>query len=130
MFQGDNAGPHQDAAYVRGVTDYCNQKGWHWEPQAPQMPHMNVLDLSVFPCMSRRHIQLCRENGGGSQVLQNDAIWENAQSTWATLPNEKIASGYIHAYRMAAKVIKANGNNDFLRAGSDEGLHTGIGKIF
>ena len=93
------------------------------------MPHMNVLDLSVFPCMSRRHIELCRQNGG-PQVLQNDKIWENAQNVWATLPNQKIASGYIHAYRIAAKVIKSSGNNDFLRAGSAEGLHTGIGKDF
>ena len=48
VFQGDNAGPHQDATYVNAVTSYCEAKGWHWEPQAPQMPHMNVLDLSVF----------------------------------------------------------------------------------
>ena len=48
VFQGDNAGPHQNATYVNAVTSYCEAKGWHWEPQAPQMPHMNVLDLSVF----------------------------------------------------------------------------------
>ena len=50
VFQGDNAGPHQDATYVNTVKQYCNDRGWYWEPQAPQMPHMNVLDLSVFPC--------------------------------------------------------------------------------
>ena len=129
VFQGDNAGPHQDAAYIKGVTDYCNDKGWHWEPQAPQMPHMNVLDLSVFPCMSRRHIELSRKNGD-AQVLPNDQIWSNAETVWANLPNEKIASGYVHAYRVAEKVIKAKGSNKFLGAGSDEGLHAGIRKDF
>jgi hypothetical protein len=133
VFQGDNAGPHQDAKYVKGVTDYCNQKGWHWEPQAPQMPHMNVLDLSVFPGMSRRHIEACRENSD-YQVLPNDAIWKNADKVWDNLPNAKIASGYIHAYRMAEKVIKANGGNGFLGAAgsgdSGDGLHVGISKDF
>jgi hypothetical protein len=56
IFQGDNAGPHQDKAHIKFVTEYCTEKGWHWEPQAAQMPHMNVLDLSVFPSMSRSHI--------------------------------------------------------------------------
>jgi hypothetical protein len=64
VFQGDNAGPHIDAAYLAGIKGHCETKGWYWEPQASQMPHMNVLDLSVFPCMSRRHIQKARECGG------------------------------------------------------------------
>jgi hypothetical protein len=54
VFQGDNAGPHIDAAYLAGIKGHCETKGWYWEPQASQMPHMNVLDLSVFPCMSKR----------------------------------------------------------------------------
>ena len=52
LFQGDNTGPHQDATFLNCVRDHCRGKGWHWEPQAAQMPHMNALDLSVFPCMS------------------------------------------------------------------------------
>ena len=55
VIQGDNAGPHEDKVYKRYVEEYCGREGWHWEPQAPQMPHMNVLDLSVFPNMSKRH---------------------------------------------------------------------------
>jgi hypothetical protein len=126
VFQGDNAGPHQDATYVAGVTNYCKEKGWHWEPQAPQMPHMNVLDLSVFPCMSRRHIDKCREVGG-LKVLPEDDIWENAELVWNQLPNSKIASGYIQAYRIAEKVIRAKGNNDFLGNGMrSEGIHAGV----
>jgi hypothetical protein len=35
IFQGDNAGPHQDKkAYMEFVTEYCTNQGWHWEPQA------------------------------------------------------------------------------------------------
>ena len=50
---------------MKGYTDLCGddkiyweskclewlaqRKGWNLEPQAPQMPHKNVLDLLVFP---------------------------------------------------------------------------------
>ena len=78
---------------------------------------------------STRHIELSRKNGD-AQVLPNDQIWSNAETVWANLPNEKIASGYVHAYRVAEKVIKAKGSNKFLGAGSDEGLHAGIRKDF
>ncbi len=52
VFQGDNAGPHQDGTFKQYVEDQCRERGWKWEPQAPQMPHMNNLDLAVFPAMS------------------------------------------------------------------------------
>ena len=32
---------------------------------APQMPHVNVLDLSVFPCMCQSSMQCCAAIGRG-----------------------------------------------------------------
>ncbi|CAJ1931219.1 unnamed protein product [Cylindrotheca closterium] len=64
VIQGDNAGPHAEKEYFNWCKAQCEQRGWHWEPQAPQMPHINNLDLSVFPCMSRRHCAAARERGG------------------------------------------------------------------
>jgi hypothetical protein len=87
------------------------------------MPHMNVLDLSVFPCMSRRHTEACRETGG-SKVLSVDEIWENAEKIWRDLRNCNIASAYIQAHRIASKVIREKGNNSFCGAGGD--LHCKI----
>jgi hypothetical protein len=127
IFQGDNAGPHQDKAYIKCVTEYCTEKGWHWEPQAAQMPHMNVLDLSVFPSMSRRHISKGQERGG-LRVLSEDDIWETALGVWTELPNAKIASGFIQAHRIAAQVIKAGGSNKFLGVGGTP--HVGVRKDF
>ena len=54
VFQGDNAGPHTDATFHTFVKAFCDSKGWKWEPQAAQMPHLNNLDLAVFPMMSKR----------------------------------------------------------------------------
>ena len=53
--QGDGAGPHVEASFLQFVRTSCEREGWAWEPQAAQMPHINVLDLAVFPCISRRN---------------------------------------------------------------------------
>jgi hypothetical protein len=123
IFQGDNAGPHQDSKFLNGVKEYCEQKGWHWQSQAAQMPRMNVLDLSVFQCMSTRHTDKSRESGG-SKVLSEAEIWKNAESVWKELPNCMVASGYVQAYRIAEKVIKEKGDNRFLGAGGS--IHTNV----
>jgi hypothetical protein len=107
--------PHNDAAFMRYVTNFCDWNGWHWQPQAAQMPHMNVLALSVFPCMLRRHTALSRMTGG-LKVLTEDEIWKNAEMVWNELPSSKIASGFIQASRIAKEVIKQNGDNSFLGA--------------
>ena len=98
-----------------------------WEPQAPQMPHSNVLDLSIFPAISRRHCALVRKCGG-LYVLKEDKIWEAAQQVWEDLPNYKIARGYVHAYQLMEKVIANKGDTSFLA--KDNGLWCGIMKDF
>lgn len=76
VFQGDNAGPHQDKEYTNYATNYCNKKGWKWRPQAPQMPHSNNLDLSVFPCMSKRHTTNLQRRGS-VQSIGKEEIWKS-----------------------------------------------------
>lgn len=127
VFQGDNAGPHEETKYLEYVRGYCAANGWHWEPQAPQMPHMNVLDLSVFPCMSRRHCSVARRRKG-LRVLKENEIWETAEEVWDGLESAKIASAYIQAHRIAKRVIEANGGNDFLGVGGSP--HVGIRRDF
>jgi hypothetical protein len=73
------------------------------------MPHMNVLDLSVFPCMLRHHTK-------------------NAETVWNELPNSKIASGFIQASHITKEVIKQNGDNCFL--GTQCRISTGIWRDF
>jgi hypothetical protein len=102
--------------------DNVNKKR-HWEPQVAQMPHMNVLDLSVFPCMSKGHSDKSRKSGG-LKVLSEAEIWKNAESMWKELPNCKVASGYIQAYRISEKVMKEKGDNKFLGAGGS--IHTNV----
>jgi hypothetical protein len=113
IFQGDNAGPHEDATYKNFVEGHCTRNRWHWEPQGAQMPHINVLDLSVFPMMSRRHSNLSRRQGG-MKVLTEDEIWRVTLQVWEEIPCTKIASAYVQAIQIAKRVIKMGGSNDFL----------------
>ena len=55
IIQGDQAGPHEEDDFVRYMRLECSNRGWCFEPQSPQSPHLNNLDLAVFPAMSRRH---------------------------------------------------------------------------
>ena len=116
IIQGDQAGPHEDKVFRKFVDDYCNNKGWKWQPQAPQMPHANVLDLSFFSAMKRRHCNLIRISSG-LKVVSSEAIWNCSKEVWDKLPNKKIAAAFIQYWRTLAKVIKSKGNNDFVGSG-------------
>jgi len=112
VFQGDNTGLHQDKKFMDFVIGMCQTKGWHWEPQAPQMPHMNNLDLAVFPTMSKQHSALLRQNS--NKMALAEEIWEKCESVWKQLASSTIARGFVLAYRLAPKVIKHKGTNEFL----------------
>ena len=113
VFQGDNAGPHEDTAYKRFAVETCNERGWKWEPQAPQMPHTNVLDLAVFPAMSKRHSALLSEHS--NTCAPANRIWEECERVWHDLPSAQIARGFILANRVAKKVIEHEGDNTSLQ---------------
>ena len=80
------------------------------------MLHLNVLDLSVFPAMSKRHKALSREQGK-LHVLKQDEIQDAAKDVWNTLPNCKIVSAYVSVYNIAGEVLKEKGDNTFLGKG-------------
>lgn len=125
VFQGDQAGPHEEVAYKRAMSETCNEKGWHWEPQAPQMPHLNVCDLAVFPAMSKRHSELTRRHT--QSVASKDVIWSTAQRVWDELPACTIARSFVLAWRLAKVVIANDGANTFLRT---KEMHAGVREDF
>ena len=125
VIQGDNAGPHQDGTFFNGVTDFCHDHGWHWEPQAPQMPHMNNLDLAVFPCMSKRHSNLLKNYS--NKMAPPEEIWKAANEVWANLESCTIARGFVLANRIAETVIACKGSNEFLQKAE---FHSNVRKDF
>ena len=114
VIQGDQAGPHEEEGFKRFTKDFCQQHGWLWEPQAPQMPHMNACDLAVFPSMSKRHSAVTRKSTGS--VASKDTIWRAAETVWTNMPASKIARSFVLAWRLASVVIKKKGANTFLNS--------------
>jgi hypothetical protein len=114
--QGDNAGPHQDKDFKDWCISECERRGWHWEPQAAQMPYVNNLDLAVFPSMSKRHSALLKAHS--NNVANTDIIFSAAEEVWKNLPSATIARGFVLAFRNTQKVIKYKGSNDFLQDGN------------
>ena len=113
VIQGDQAGPHEESEFKRRVQEHCDKNGWLWEPQAPQMPHLNVNDLALFPAMSKWHSTKIRKRTGS--VASKDLIWECAAQVWEEFPECKIARAFILAWRLAKVVIKEKGKNTFLQ---------------
>lgn len=128
VFQGDNAGPHNDKKFTDYVQGYCKKKKWHWEPQGPQMPHMNVCDLAVFPSMSRAHATALRKKGG-VKVMKEDEIWQSAEHVWNHMSSCNIARAFVLSHTVAQKIVKAKGDNIFL-TGTKGGLHANVRKDF
>jgi hypothetical protein len=58
VHQEDNAGPHKEDDYATWLQEQFDARGWKLELQAPQGPYTNVLDLQLFPCVSKRHSEL------------------------------------------------------------------------
>ena len=113
VFQGDHARPHCDAVYLNFVNTYCNNNDMKWEPQAPQMPHSNNLDLVVFPIMLKHHSTMLKSYT--NRVAPKDEIWKAAEQVWKNLPSATIARGFILVHRIAKKVIASGGGNTFLQ---------------
>lgn len=126
IFQWDNAGPHSDKTLVSFAEAFCAARGWGWEPQAAQMPFSNVLDLLVFPKLSRQHAHLVRTSAGRS-VGDKDVIWRHAKNAYWDLSSVDIATGFVLAHRLMKKVIDANGGNHFLDEG---GVHSDVRRDF
>ena len=132
IIQGDNASPHQQ--FRSWLKSEAERRKWHVKPQAAQMPHMNNLDLAVFPAMSKRHTAESRKQHG-LKVLKKNEIWKTANAVWHAMPSAVVARGFVCAARIADKVIKEGGGNSFLGAGGStssvhSSLHSDLRKDF
>ncbi len=93
-----------------------DSRGWKLEHQAPQGPYTNVLDLQMFPAMSKRHselLQMYSNNEANGQL-----IWKVAQQVWKTCSSSMVSRAFIHAYRIMAKIIENDGHNHWLVDGT------------
>ena len=53
--QEDGVGPHFEAVFLDFIRTSYEREGCIWDLQEAQIPYINVLDLTVFSCISRCH---------------------------------------------------------------------------
>jgi hypothetical protein len=109
-------GPHKEGGFHSWLTEQFHTRGWLLELQVPQGPYTNVLDLQVFPAMSRRHSELL-------QVFSNteadkERIWQIANEIWKTMTSSMAARAFILAFRIMGRIIETNGDTDWLKNGA------------
>jgi len=116
VFQEDNAGPHNCRVYREFLHNEFDKRGWKIELQAPQGPYVNVLDLSMFPMMSKRHsekIQMYNNTEATKGV-----VWTAAESVWNSAASSDVARAFVLAYRIMRYIIAENGFNHWLAEGT------------
>ncbi len=109
-------GPHKEGGFHSWLTEQFQTRGWMLELQAPQGPYTNVLDLQVFPAMSKRHSKLL-------QVFSNteadkERIWKIALEIWKTMTSSMVARAFLLAFRIMGRIIENNGDTDWLKNGA------------
>jgi hypothetical protein len=114
--QEDNAGPHIDKVYKAWLQEQFDVRGWKLEHQAPQGPYINVLDLQMFPAMSKRHSELLQMYSNNEANAEK--IWRVACQVWKSCSSSMVSRAFIHAYRIMQKIIENDGHNHWLVDGT------------
>ncbi len=102
VHQENNAGSHIDKTYKAWLQAQFDTRGWKLEHQAPQVPYTNVLDLQMFPAMSKRHSELLQMYSNNE--ANADRIWKVAQQVWKGCSSSMVSRVFIHAYRIIEKI--------------------------
>jgi hypothetical protein len=82
----------------------------------PEGPYTNVLDLQMFPAMSKRHSELLQMYSNNEANAER--IWKAACQVWKSCSSSMVSRAFIHAYRIMATIIEHDGHNHWLVDGT------------
>jgi hypothetical protein len=116
VLQGDNASPHAETGFKEFIGVEFEKRGWLVENQAPQSPYVNVCDLAIFPCMSKRCTHLLSKTYGFA-IPKVEAIFAAAETVWNDLDSCNIARAFIQARRVHNIIIEDGGSQAWLTNG-------------
>jgi len=126
IYQEDHAGPHDEAEFTAFMdAEVAKHDAWLRADQAAQGPYLNVLDLAIFPSMSKQHSKILQQNS--NVPVSKEIIMETARDVWKDMPSWKIAMAFVQFYRICKLIIAHNGNNKWLAKGAP---HLGIRDYF
>ena len=78
-------------------------------------PYTNVLDLSIFPMMSKRHSERLQLYNNTEALKER--VWCTAMLVWNKTSSSDIARAFVLAYRVLGQIIAEDGNNQWLAMG-------------
>ena len=79
----------------------------------PQIgPYTNVLDLYLFPMMSKRHSEKLQVYNNTEESKKQ--IWITVVDVWASTSSADVARSFVLAYRVMDLIIRENGSNAWL----------------
>ena len=79
-------------------------------------PYTNVLDLALFPAMSKRHSEIIQMYNNTEATKER--TWAVAKQVWARTTSAEVARAFILAYRVMRKIIEEKGDNRWLADGT------------
>ena len=79
------------------------------------MPWSNVLDLLIFPKMSKRHDSARFQR---TSVLKCDEIWKHTLDVWREISSAAIAEAFILQYHVMEEVISRKGETSWQAGGA------------
>ena len=88
-------------------------------------PYTNVLDLSIFPMMSKRHSERLQMYNNTEALKER--VWCTAMLVWNKTSSADIARAFVLAYRVMGQIIAEDGNNQWLAMGTP---HCNVRKDF
>jgi hypothetical protein len=110
-------GPHKEGGFHSWLTTEFTRRGWVLELQAPpQGPYTNVLDLQVFPSMSKEHSEILQIYS--NTEADKDRIWKIATEIWNGMSSSMVARAFLLAYKIMGKIISTNGDTEWLKNGA------------
>jgi hypothetical protein len=113
--QENSAGPHKEGQFHQWLEAEFKRRNWQLELQAPQGPYSNVLDLQLYPAMSKRHSFLLQHTDAEAS---KDRTWGVAKQVWDTCSFAMICRAFIHAYRIMKKIMHEESGNSWLSTGA------------
>ena len=81
-------------------------------PYAYTGPHTNVLDLFIFPVMSKRHSERLQLYNNTEALKER--VWCTVMLVWNKTSSAEIARAFVLAYRALGQIIAENGNSQWL----------------
>ena len=122
-YQHDNAPPHIEQNLIH-LTEF-SKRGWLIVNQPPNSRQVNVMDVYLFPSISKiTSIIQGIEHGG--LTLQEEELWRIVDKAFYAYDRRKLSCAFIHNEQLACAIYDEKGGNKHTKL--SRGMHFNVRK--